>query len=51
VQTTGLDPAQTPLWHVSVCVHEFPSLQLVPSAFAGLEQTPVPVSHVPAVWH
>jgi hypothetical protein len=28
-----------------------PSLQLVPSVFAGLLQTPVDVLHVPATWH
>jgi hypothetical protein len=28
-----------------------PSLQLVPSAFAGFEQVPVAVSQVPATWH
>jgi len=33
VQTTGFEPVQTPLWHVSVCVHALPSLQLVPSGW------------------
>ena len=28
-----------------------PSLQVVPSATTGFEQTPVAVSQVPAVWH
>jgi hypothetical protein len=51
VHTTGLLPLHTPAWQVSVCVHAFPSLQLVPSAFAGFEQTPVAGLHVPAVWH
>jgi hypothetical protein len=36
---------------VSAVVHAFPSLQLAPSAFAGFEQVPVAVSHVPATWH
>jgi len=32
-------------------VQAFPSLQVVPFDFAGLEHTPVVVLHVPAVWH
>ena len=28
-----------------------PSLHAEPSAFAGFEQTPVPVLHVPMLWH
>jgi hypothetical protein len=51
VHVTGFDPVQVPDWHVSVCVHAFPSAHVVPSALAGFEQTPVPVLHVPAVWH
>jgi hypothetical protein len=51
VHVTGFAPVQVPVWHVSVCVHAFPSLQLLPSDFAGFEQTPVPVLQVPAVWH
>src|SRR5207253_2519116 len=51
VQVTGLAPPQTPAMQASVCVHEFPSSQAVPSALAGLEQTPVVGSHVPASWH
>ena len=51
VQVTGFDPVHVPVWHVSVCVQAFPSLQAVPSAFAGLEQSPVDGSHVPALWH
>ena len=50
-QTTGFDPAQAPLWQVSVCVQRFPSPQAAPSAFAGFEQTPVPGLHVPTSWH
>jgi hypothetical protein len=36
---------------VSVCVHAFPSEQLVPFAFVGLEQIPLAGLQVPAVWH
>jgi hypothetical protein len=50
--TTGLDPTQVPLMHLSVCVHPSPSEQVVPSvAFVGVEQTPVVVLHVPATLH
>jgi hypothetical protein len=51
VQTTGLPPLQAPDWQVSVCVHASPSLQAVPFALTGFEQTPVPVLQVPASWH
>jgi hypothetical protein len=34
LQTTGLLPVQKPLWHVSLWVQAFPSLQVVPSASA-----------------
>jgi hypothetical protein len=51
VQVTGLAPVQTPATQVSVWVQALPSLQAVPSALLGLEQTPVDVLHVPAVWH
>ena len=47
VQTTGFVPVQVPVWHVSVWVHALPSLQAVPSGFAGFEQRPVVVLHVP----
>jgi hypothetical protein len=50
-QTTGLDPIHVPLWQVSVCVQALPSLQEVPFDLFGFEQTPVVVSHVPALWH
>src|SRR5689334_12788860 len=46
-QTTGLAPVHVPLWQVSTCVHPFPSLQAVPSAWFGFEQ-PVAGVHVPA---
>jgi hypothetical protein len=32
VQTTGFEPAQTPAWQVSLCVHALPSLHAVPLA-------------------
>ncbi len=51
VQLTGLLPVQVPLWQVSVWVQALPSLQVVPFAAVGLEQAPVEVLHVPAVWH
>jgi hypothetical protein len=38
----------TPAWHVSVCVHLLPSLQVVPSVALGLLHTPVDGLHVPA---
>ena len=51
VQVTGLDPVHVPDWQVSVCVQGFPSSQIVPFAFAGLEHAPVAGSHAPAEWH
>ena len=48
---TGLAPAQVPDWHVSVCVHAFPSEQELPLALTGFEHAPEAVSHVPALWH
>src|SRR5262249_2806186 len=51
LHVTAFEPAQTPAWHASVCVHAFPSLQFVPSAVTGFEQIPVFGSHVPATWH
>ena len=51
VQVTGLAPVHVPVWHVSVCVQAFPSLQLVPLDLFGLEQAPVAVLHVPMSWH
>jgi hypothetical protein len=50
-QTAALDPVQAPAWHVSVWVQRFPSLQVVPSAWAGFEQIPVAGLQVPGVWH
>src|SRR5438876_5695839 len=48
---TGLRVVQVQDWHVSVCVHALPSLQAVPLAAFGFEQTPVDVLQVPATWH
>jgi hypothetical protein len=50
-QTIRFDPVQVPAWHESVCVHAFPSLQVVPSVAVGFEQTPVEELQVPATWH
>ena len=50
-QTTASPPIQTPAWHVSVCVHAFPSSHGVPSCFTELEQTPEAGSHTPCSWH
>jgi len=41
-------PVHTPAWQVSAVVHAFPSLQVVPSAFAGFEHVPVAGSQTPA---
>ena len=50
--TTGFDPVQVPLWHVSVCVHALPSLHDVPFvAFVAAEHVPVDGWHVPATLH
>ena len=50
--TTGFDPTQVPLAHLSVCVQASPSEHVVPSvAFVAVEQTPVVVLHVPATLH
>ena len=48
-QTIGLLPTQVPAWQVSDWVHEFPSLQLAPSAFTGFVHAPVAEPHTPAV--
>src|SRR5688572_28637342 len=39
-QTVAVPPVQTPTWQVSPVVHRLLSLQAVPSALSGLEQTP-----------
>jgi hypothetical protein len=51
LHVTGLDPTQVPDWHVSVCVHAFPSLHVVPFDAVGFEHVPVDVLQVPATWH
>jgi hypothetical protein len=43
------EPPHTPPVHASDVVQALPSLHDVPFAFAGFEQTPVPVLQVPAV--
>jgi hypothetical protein len=48
---TDADPVHAPAWQVSVCVHAFPSLHVVPSGFGGCVQLPVDGSHVPASRH
>ena len=48
---TAFDPVQVPAWQVSVWVQAFPSEQALPSDFGGLEQSPVLVLQVPALWH
>jgi hypothetical protein len=48
---TGFAPVHAPPWHVSVCVQASPSLQALPSGFAGFEQMPVAGLQVPATWH
>jgi hypothetical protein len=47
----GLPPVHAPAWHVSVWVQALPSSQVVPSAWVGLEQTPVAGLQVPSAWH
>jgi len=44
-------PTQTPLWQLSFDVQTFPSLQAMPLAATGFEQTPVAGAHVPTSWH
>jgi hypothetical protein len=51
VQMTGLEPVHDPVWHVSLCVHAFPSSHTVPFAAFGFEHVPVAGLHVPATWH
>ena len=48
VHVTGLTPVQMPFSQVSTWVQALPSEHGVPFAFAGLEQTPVAGSQVPA---
>ena len=46
--TTGFVPVHTPPWQLSVCVQALPSVQVEPSAFAGLEHRPELGLHTPA---
>lgn len=51
VQVTGLLPLQAPPTQVSTWVQALPSLQALPSALGGLEQTPVDGLQMPTEWH
>lgn len=42
---------QAPVWHVSVWLHAFESLHVVPSGAGGFEQMPVPGLQTPGTWH
>jgi len=44
-------PVHVPFWQVSLEVHRLVSTQDVLSCFGGLEQAPVAVSQMPAMWH
>ena len=49
---TALPPLHMPIWQVSPLVQALPSSQLEPFAFGmPIEQTPVDVLQVPALWH
>src|SRR5262249_60610252 len=50
-QLGAAPPTQMPPLQVSLVVQALPSLQALPLVFWGLEQTPVVVLQVPAVWH
>ena len=51
-QTSGEPPTHTPeALHASTVVQTLPSLQGVPLALGGFEQSPVPGLQVPAAWH
>ncbi|HEX4422175.1 MAG TPA: hypothetical protein VH165_29890 [Kofleriaceae bacterium] len=45
-----MPPPQTPAAQVLFVMHALPSSHVTPSALAGLEQSPVAVSQVPASW-
>ncbi len=49
MQTTGFAPTHAPAWHVSVRVHELPSLHAVPFALGTLMQAPVVGLHDPVL--
>src|SRR5215510_10619759 len=50
-QTAAFPPVQMPVRQVSVCVHAFPSSQVVPSGAWGFEHVPFTGLHVPTRWH
>src|SRR5438552_16990168 len=50
VHTTGLAPTQAPAWQESLCVHALAWSQEGRVGLAGLLQSPVAGSQVPAVW-
>jgi hypothetical protein len=47
----GVVSPQTPVVQVLTPLQRLPSSQFAPSALTGLEQTPVDVLQVPALWH
>jgi hypothetical protein len=52
VHTTGVLSEHDPLpLQASPVVQSFPSSQVAPEAFGGLEQLPFAGLHVPASWH
>src|ERR1051326_903014 len=51
LQVTAGPLTHWPAVQTSLTVHPFPSLHVVASGFAGLEQAPGDGLHVPASWH
>jgi hypothetical protein len=51
MQTVAVPGVHAPAWQLSPVVQASLSLHAEPSAFCGLEHTPVAVLHVPATWH
>jgi hypothetical protein len=51
LQASAGPPVHVPPTQVSLVVHAFPSLHVVPFGFTGFEQVPVDAEHVPALWH
>jgi hypothetical protein len=51
LQLSAAPAIHVPAWQVSAPLQALPSEQEFPSAFGGLEQTPVDGLHVPATWH
>lgn len=50
-QTTAVPGVQAPAWQVSVVVQALLSVQVVPFAAFGFEQTPVAGAQTPTTWH